>query len=151
MLKYKETANPCGWNSTKLYCFIQWNLAPPPPPGYCGALHSSAPTRGWGICKFALPRGQASANPGARPELLTRTRFPIRMYLHRGYLYWEKSRLAHLSGTGGCKGMFSIGLRAVSLFSWSVEQNARDTQMTTRLTEGAGRESQRSRVRAPPY
>ena len=28
-------------------------------------------------------------------------------------------------------------LRAVSLFSWSVEQNARDTQMTTRVTEGA--------------
>ena len=25
-------------------------------------------------------------------------------------------------------------LRAVSLFSWSVEQNARDTQMTTRVT-----------------
>ena len=28
-------------------------------------------------------------------------------------------------------------LRALSLFSWSVEQNARDTQMTTRVTEGA--------------
>ena len=28
-------------------------------------------------------------------------------------------------------------LRAVSLFSWSVEQNARDTQITTRVTEGA--------------
>ena len=27
--------------------------------------------------------------------------------------------------------------RAVSLFSWSVEQNARDTQMTTSVTEGA--------------
>ena len=31
-------------------------------------------------------------------------------------------------------------LRAVSLFSWSVEQNARDTQRTTRVTEGARRE-----------
>ena len=31
-------------------------------------------------------------------------------------------------------------LRAVSLLSWSVEQNARDTQMTTRVTEGARRE-----------
>ena len=31
-------------------------------------------------------------------------------------------------------------LRAVSLFSWSVEQNARDTTMTTRVTEGARRE-----------
>ena len=31
-------------------------------------------------------------------------------------------------------------LRTVSPFSWSVEQNARDTQMTTRVTEGARRE-----------
>ena len=31
-------------------------------------------------------------------------------------------------------------VRAVSLFSLSVEQNARDTQMTTRVTEGARRE-----------
>ena len=28
-------------------------------------------------------------------------------------------------------------LRAVSLFSWSVEQNAQDTQMAARVTEGA--------------
>ena len=34
----------------------------------------------------------------------------------------------------------STRLRAVSLFSWSVEQNARDTQMITRVTEGARRE-----------
>ena len=33
-----------------------------------------------------------------------------------------------------------IRLRAVSLFSCSVEQSARDTQMTTRVTEGARRE-----------
>ena len=45
-------------------------------------------------------------------------------------------------------------LRAVSLFSWSVEQNARNTQMTTRVTEGARRERplprSRSRTRALP-
>ena len=37
-------------------------------------------------------------------------------------------------------------------FSWSVEQNARDTQMTTRATEGARRERPlpRSRTRALP-
>ena len=33
-----------------------------------------------------------------------------------------------------------VRLRAVSLFSWSFEQNARDTQMITRVTEGARRE-----------
>ena len=35
---------------------------------------------------------------------------------------------------------FDFRLWAVSLFSWSVDQNARDTQMTTRVTEGARRE-----------
>ena len=33
--------------------------------------------------------------------------------------------------------IFRNRLQAVSLFSWSVEQNARDTQMTTRVNEGA--------------
>ena len=51
-------------------------------------------------------------------------------------------------------------LRAVSVFSCSVEQNARDTQMTTRVTEGARRAlsflasrgfaDQRSRARVLP-
>ena len=49
-----------------------------------------------------------------------------------------------------CGNLFSeetpIRLRAVSLFSWSVEQNARDTQMTTRVTEGARRERHDARV-----
>ena len=38
-------------------------------------------------------------------------------------------------------GSFEIPrVRAVSLFSLSVEENARDTQMTTRVTEGERRE-----------
>ena len=46
---------------------------PPPPhtsptPGYCGEF-----------ANFALPGGWAFANPGAIPELLTRTQFPIRI------------------------------------------------------------------------
>ena len=41
-----------------------------------------------------------------------------------------------------------IRLQAVSLFSWSVEQNARDTQMTKRVTRGFA--AQRSRARALP-
>ena len=36
-------------------------------------------------------------------------------------------------------------LQAVSLFSWSVQQNARDTQMTTRVSEGAIRERHHKR------
>ena len=40
--------------------------------------------------------------------------------------------------------------RAVSLFSWSIEQNTRDTQMTTRVTEGARQLARaRARVHSP--
>ena len=53
---------------------------------------------------------------------------------------------------------FKCRLPAISLFSWSVEQNARDTQITTRVTEGARRaggchprfSARRSRARALP-
>ena len=38
---------------------------------------------------------------------------------------------------GSQSGREKIRLRAGSLFPWSIEQNARDTQMTTRVTEGA--------------
>ena len=42
-------------------------------------------------------------------------------------------------------------LRAVSLFSWSIEQKERDTQMTTRVTDGARRERPSfSRLTASP-
>ena len=41
--------------------------APSTPPGYCGAF-----------ARLVSPGGGAFANPGAIPELLTRTRFPIR-------------------------------------------------------------------------
>ena len=36
-------------------------------------------------------------------------------------------------------GELGIRLRAVSLFSWPVEQNVQDTQMTMRVTEGMRR------------
>ena len=48
------------------------------------------------------------------------------MILH---LYW----ICFITLWNGCR------LRAVSLFSWSVEQNTRDTQITTRVTKGARR------------
>ena len=35
--------------------------------------------------------------------------------------------------------MLQLDYEQSPLFSWSVEQNARDTQMTTRVTEGARR------------
>ena len=47
--------------------------------------------------------------------------------------------------------ILSVKLRAVSLFSWSVEQNARDTQITTRVTEGASFIRRGSPLRSNPF
>ena len=41
---------------------------------------------------------------------------------------------------GQARGVDEGRLQAVSLFSWSVKQNARDTQIITRATEGAKRD-----------
>ena len=75
---------------------------PPPPPGICAPL--SVPGVGH-LQMLALPGGRAFANPRANPELLTRTRFPIRIKLQRRF-YWKKSRLVHLSRIGiNCRGL----------------------------------------------
>ena len=50
----------------------------PPPPGYCGAFARLVSPGGRAFANFVLPGGRAFANPGTIPELLTRTRFPIR-------------------------------------------------------------------------
>ena len=49
-----------------------------PPPGYCGAFARLVSPEGGAFANFELPGGRAFANPGAIPELLTRTRFAIR-------------------------------------------------------------------------
>ena len=53
--------------------------APSPTPGNCGAFARLVSSGGGAFANFALPRGRAFANPRAIPELLTRTRFPIRI------------------------------------------------------------------------
>ena len=64
----------------------------PPLPGYCRAFsHLVSPGDG-AFTNFALPGSRAFANPGADPELLTLTRFPIRIYLHRGF-YWKNKQI----------------------------------------------------------
>ena len=62
------------------------------PPGYCGAFARLVSPGGGAFANFVLPGGRAFANPGAIPELLTRTRFPIRKQLHRGF-YWERKQI----------------------------------------------------------
>ena len=48
---------------------------PPPPSGYCGAFARLVTPGGGAFENFTLPGARAFANP----ELLTRTRFPIRI------------------------------------------------------------------------
>ena len=55
-------------------------------PGYCGAFARLVSLGGGAFANFALPGDRAIANPGANPKLLTRTRFPIRIQLHKRIL-----------------------------------------------------------------
>ena len=59
-------------------CISQFQLRPAPP-CYCGAFSRLVGPGGGVFANFALHRGRAFANPGAIPELLTRTRFPVRI------------------------------------------------------------------------
>ena len=52
---------------------------PPPPLGYCGAFAHPVSPRGGTFANFTLPGGRAFANARANPDLLTCTRFPIRI------------------------------------------------------------------------
>ena len=74
-------------------CISQFQLRPASSRAAAG--HSVArlvSPGGWAFANFALSGGRAFANPGANPELLTRTRFPVRIQLHKGF-YWKKKRI----------------------------------------------------------
>ena len=80
-------------------------------------------------------------------------------YLHKRSLLTQenepeflRSESSHVVWPIRASSTLRARLRAVSLFSWSVEQNARDTQMSTRVTECARRErhdNARARVHSP--
>ena len=99
-------------------------------------------------CMKAIPRRKKERGGRGRHACLPRVPCCLRPY----YFHWpvsqaNKGTSIPLCGTEqGDSALeqprshcFSGRLRAVSLFSWSVEQNVRDTQMTTRVTEGARR------------
>ena len=66
--------------SRYLLCISHFQLLPaPPPPGFCGTFSRLVSPGGGAFAIFVLPEGRAFANPGAIPELLIRTRFPIRI------------------------------------------------------------------------
>ena len=58
---------------------VNSTCAQPPPPGNCGAFARLVSPGGGAFANVALPGGRAFANPRANPELLTRTRFAIRI------------------------------------------------------------------------
>ena len=70
-VKMKSTAGYASVNST---C-----AQPLPPPGNCGAFARLVSPGGGAFANVALPGDQVFANPRANPELLTGTRFPIRI------------------------------------------------------------------------
>ena len=74
---------------------------PPPPSGYCGAF-----------AIFALPGGQAFADPGTNPKLLTRTRVSYQNITTQRILLEKQADWLICQGQQKieevCKGMFSI-------------------------------------------
>ena len=68
----------CSENNIFIYTSVNSSWAQSPP-GYCGAFAGLVSPGGGAFAKFVLPEGRAFANPGAIPELLSRTRFPIRI------------------------------------------------------------------------
>ena len=63
---------------------------PPPPPGYCGPFARLAVPGVGHLQILRCPGTGHLPTPGLSiPELLTRTRFPIKIPLQRGY-YWKK-------------------------------------------------------------
>ena len=81
----------------------------PSPHGLLRGICPTLQSRGGTFAKFALPVGRAFANPGAIPELFTRTTgsFLSECNYTEDITEKKKSRLAHLSMTGGCKGKYA--------------------------------------------
>ena len=75
-------------------CFMHQSIltvpcAPPPPPPHSGLLRGiclPCQSGGWGICKFCAARGPGTCQPrGHSRGWQTRTRFAIKILLHRGF------------------------------------------------------------------
>ena len=68
-----------SYSSWYMECISQFQLrpSPPPPPGYCRTFACLVSPGGGAVANFALPRGQAFANPGATPALLIRPWFSL--------------------------------------------------------------------------
>ena len=93
-----------------IYAPVNSSCAQPHPPGLLRNICPPFQFRRLGICKVCAARGPGICQPrGYSRAFDTRavSYQNITTQVYRGS-YWKKSRLAHLSRTGGCKGMFSI-------------------------------------------
>ena len=100
-------------NGTTFLYISQFQLRPAPhPPGYCRAFANLVSPGGGAVANFALPGGRAFANPGANPELLTRTRFPINITTQRILLEKQADRLI-------CQGREQIEEVCKGMFCWA--------------------------------
>ena len=77
-LRMFQTMQLWGFFFIQYLCISQFQLHPAPPRDYCRAFARLVSPGGGAFANFVLPGGRAFANPGAIPELLTRTRFAIR-------------------------------------------------------------------------
>ena len=80
---------------------------PPPPPRLLQGICPPCQSRRWGICKFCAARGQGICQPRGYSRA-SDTYAVSYQNINTQRMLLEKSRLALLSRTGGCKGMFLI-------------------------------------------
>ena len=74
LLKHVHKVLSFTFNAVNYFCLyasVNSTCAqrPPQPPGYCGAFARLVSPGGGEFANFALPRGQAFANPGQFPSL----------------------------------------------------------------------------------
>ena len=74
-----EASSGDNYASVNSTCAQAPTPPPPPPPGNCGAFARLVSPGDGAFADVALPGGRAFANPQVNPELLTCTRFPIRI------------------------------------------------------------------------
>ena len=82
--------------------------SPSPPAGLPRGIFPPFQSKGWGICKFCAARGPGICQPRGYFRAFETHAVSYQNITTQRVLLKKKSRLAHLSRTGGCKGMFSI-------------------------------------------
>ena len=101
----------CSWKIIHFIMHQSIPAAPTPPktspPGILCGICLTFQSRGWGICKFCVAQGPGICQPRGYSRAFD-THAVSYQDITTQRILRKKSRLAHLSRTGGCRGMFSI-------------------------------------------